>query len=135
MKAALSLTLVLTLVTSALPVAAQERIDTTASQTFITSGLLVAESRERPEHTTTLRDAIEKTAIQFAKESQQSPTGPQAPTKSWRQRHPVAFGALIGLAAGAAIGAAAASQKNDTMQPWATELIVAGVGAGIGAIH
>jgi hypothetical protein len=68
----------------------------------------------------------------------QTPAGAVAvpPAKSWRQRHPVAFGALIGAGIGAGLGAVGGALKQDRNMVTAEglALVSGGIGAGIGAL-
>ena len=69
----------------------------------------------------------------------QTPVAPVAtpPAKSWRQRHPVATGALLGAAIGVPLGAIGgnALAKGGTMvEPAGAAIVVGGMGAGVGSI-
>jgi len=58
------------------------------------------------------------------------------PAKSWRQRHPVAFGALMGAAVGGGTGALVGAANEDDSMVTAEGLMLfgVGIGAGVGAI-
>ena len=89
---------------------------------------------------TDLRQSLEREAARLSR-SEEAATSKQQPSdRSWAGRHPVLLGALIGVAAGTAWGAAACSSggcKADSLTGPLMALgagVGAGVGAGIGAV-
>jgi len=64
-------------------------------------------------------------------------TAPQEPKKSWIGRHPLLFGALVGLGVGCVAGAAQVGGSEDTVANALDEFacpVVGGIGAGIGTL-
>ena len=84
--------------------------------------------------------ALVREAILLAQSSTKSPAQ-QAPRRSWRTRHPVAFGAIVGAIAGAAVGTvtlatACHGNSESVCSPVGATMwtgMFAGIGAGSGA--
>ena len=81
------------------------------------------------------QEALARYAASVVPKLDQTQTTP-APTKSWRQRHPIAAGALIGAAIGAGVGAISGAllQEHNMVTPEGLALVGGGLGAGTGAV-
>ena len=77
-----------------------------------------------------LRQSIEREAIRMARQSAGA-VAPQASSRNWAGRHPVALGMLIGLGGGIACGSAQYYEGERPFGPFVA--LGAGVGVGIGA--
>jgi hypothetical protein len=85
-----------------------------------------------------LRAAILHEGILLAQSSATSPS-PPVPQRSWRARHPVAFGAIVGSISGSAVSWLALANCHNREQvcsPVGAAMLtgwLAGIGAGAGA--
>jgi hypothetical protein len=105
---------------------------------LVSATTLSAQDQHRTPQTA-LRAAILHEGILLAQNSTKSPSAP-VPQRSWRTRHPVAFGAIVGSISGSAVGwlwlAANCHNGESVCSPAGAAMwtgMFAGIGAGGGA--